>query len=93
MKTSLIIAAVLSLASVQAFAPAFRPASIVTQQNMFSGSGTGATDDDAEAQEQMEKAAKSMGMSVEEYQLGIKARVKLNNDLDSMRVTGGSEGT
>jgi DNA-binding protein YbaB len=59
---------------------------------MFSGSGTGPVDDDQEAQEQMEKAAKAMGMSVEEYQLGVKARVKLNNDLDSLRVTGGSEG-
>lgn len=94
MKTSLIVAALLSLASVEAFAPAFRPSAsvVTTQQNMFSGSGTGAAEDDPEAQEQMEKAAKSMGMSVEEYQLGVKARVKLNNDLDAMRVTGGIEG-
>lgn len=72
----------------------YRPASSVTptQKYMFSGSGTGATEDDPEAQEQMEKAAKAMGMSVEEYQLGVKARIKLNNDLDALRVTGGNEG-
>ena len=93
MKTSLVIIALLSLASVQAFAPVVRPVSMATtQRNMFSGSGTGATDDDPEAQEQMEKAAKAMGMSVEEYKLGVKARMKLNNDLDTMRLTGGSEG-
>lgn len=94
MKTSFVIVTLLSLASVHAFAPAFRPVSmsVMTQRNMFSGSGTGTTDDDPAAQEQMEKAAKSMGMSVEEYQLGVKARVKLNNDLDKMRVKGGTEG-
>jgi len=95
MKTTLVIAALLSMASVQAFAPAFRPASspaLSSQRNMFSGSGTGTTDDDPEAQAKMEQTAKAMGMSVEEYQLGVKARVKLNNDLDTMRVKGGSEG-
>ena len=93
MKTCFLVAALLSCASVQAFAPTYRSTfpAIATQRTMFSGSGTGTTDDDPEAQEQMEKAAKSMGMSVEEYKLGVKARVKLNNDLDSMRVTGGSE--
>jgi hypothetical protein len=93
MKTCFVVAALLSCASVQAFAPAYRSTfpAITTQRTMFSGSGTGAPEDDLEAQEQMEKAAKSMGMSVEEYQLGVKARVKLNNDLDKMRVTGGSD--
>jgi DNA-binding protein YbaB len=59
---------------------------------MFSGSGTGPAEDDAESRDQMEKAAKAMGMSVEEYQLGMNARMRLENDLSSQRLTGGSGG-
>jgi DNA-binding protein YbaB len=88
------VCALLSLASVQAFAPApLRPSTvIVTQRNMFSGSGTGAAEDDTEAMVQVEQAAKAMGMTVEEYQLGMNARMRLENDLSSQRLTGGSGG-
>ena len=66
----------------------------LTQQYMFGGAGSGApTEDDPEALKQMEAAAKSMGMSLEEYQLGIKARMKLNEDLSSMRVEAGNKDT
>lgn len=51
------------------------------------------TEDDPEAQKQMEAAAKSMGMSVAEYQLGIKARMKLNEELSGMRIKAGNADT
>lgn len=73
-----------------------RPASITsspsTQQFMFGGSGapTGETPEEAE---QIEQAAKSMGMSVAEYRVGIQAREKLTSDLDAARVVAGSPDT
>lgn len=68
--------------------------SSLTRQYMFGGGGGGIpTEDDPEAQAQMEAAAKSMGMSVEEYQLGIKARMKLNEELSSMRIETGNTDT
>jgi len=61
---------------------------------MFGGGGAGApTEDDPEAMKQMEAAAAQMGMSLAEYQLGIKARMKLNEDLSSMRIKEGDEAT
>jgi hypothetical protein len=38
----------------------------------------------------MEAAAKQLGMSLEEYKLGIAGRVRLTQELDAARVTGGS---
>lgn len=65
-----------------------------TQQYMFGGGGAAApTEDDPEALAKMEAAAKQMGMSVEEYKLGISARMKLNENLSNMRVQGGDEAT
>ena len=67
---------------------------MATQQNMFGGGGAAApTEDDPEALAQMEAAAKSMGMSLEEYKLGISARMKLNENLNGMRVKGGDDAT
>jgi hypothetical protein len=58
---------------------------------MFGGAGAGASDsDDPEEQAKIAQVAKSMGMSVEEYQLGLKARMKLVENLDAARVTGGN---
>ena len=55
-------------------APMVRP--VATQLGMFGGAGAGAAmEDDPEAQAQIEAAAKSMNMSVDEYKLGMKARV------------------
>lgn len=57
---------------------------------MFGGAGAGApTEDNPEQLKQMENAAKALGMSLEEYKLGIQARMKLNEDLDNTRVRGG----
>ena len=69
-------------------------ANTLTQQNMFGGGGEGvATEDDPEAVAKMEQAAKSMGMSLEEYQLGIRSRMKLNEDLCAMRIKKGDDAT
>eukprot|EP00573_Skeletonema_grethae_P004393 CAMPEP_0201693588 /NCGR_PEP_ID=MMETSP0578-20130828/6146_1 /ASSEMBLY_ACC=CAM_ASM_000663 /TAXON_ID=267565 /ORGANISM="Skeletonema grethea, Strain CCMP 1804" /LENGTH=103 /DNA_ID=CAMNT_0048179149 /DNA_START=14 /DNA_END=322 /DNA_ORIENTATION=+ len=58
--------------------------------NMFSG---GALDieeeEDDEKRTQMEQYAKAMGMSVEEYQLGMNARVKMETAINDLRVIGG----
>ena len=73
---------------------ASRATASLTQQHMFGGGGGGVpTEDDPEAQEKMEAAAKSMGMSVEEYQLGIKARMKLNEELSKLKITAGNSDT
>jgi hypothetical protein len=42
--------------------------------------------------EKMEKAAKAMGMNVDKYQLGMNARMRLENDLSLQRLNGGSGG-
>mmetsp|Transcript_4797 Transcript_4797/g.6606 ORF Transcript_4797/g.6606 Transcript_4797/m.6606 type:complete len:177 (-) Transcript_4797:143-673(-) len=61
-----------------------------TTLNMFSG---GALDieeeEDDEKRTQMEQYAKAMGMSVEEYQLGMNARVKMETAINDLRVIGG----
>lgn len=48
-------------------------------------------EDDPEAQAQIENAAKSMNMSVDEYKLGMRARQKLAEELTEARVTGGGD--
>ena len=59
---------------------------------MFSG---GALDieeeEDDEKRTQIEQYAKAMGMSVEEYQLGMNARVKMETAINDLRVIGGDE--
>lgn len=81
-------------ASSEAFAPATtrglsQPA-FVTQRNMFSGAGDAAPkEDDPEAMENLEKMASAMGMSVEEYQLGVRARMRMEEDIANIRVSAG----
>lgn len=62
--------------------------------NMFSG---GATDleeeEDDEKRAQIESMAKAMGMSVEEYQLGMNARLRMEDAVNDLRVIGGDEST
>ena len=71
-------------------APVARP--VATQLAMFGGAGAGAAmEDDPEAQAQIEAAAKSMNMSVNEYKLGMKARMKLAEELDNARVQAGND--
>lgn len=85
-------AALLCLSSAWAFAPATRPQMILTAPNMFGGAGEGVpSEDNPEELEAMKQAAASMGMSLEEYKLGISARMRLTKQLDAARVSGGSK--
>jgi len=62
--------------------------------SMFGGAGEGVPkDDDEEEVKKMEQAAKAMGMSVDEYKLGMIARTRLSKALDDARVTGGNADT
>ena len=57
---------------------------------MFSGSSLDVEEEeDDEKREQMEKMAKAMGMSVEEYQLGINARLRMEEAINDIRAVGG----
>jgi hypothetical protein len=70
----------------------YAPAS--TCQHMFGGSGEGmpAEDDPAEAAA-MEAAAKQMGIPLDEYKLGMRARNRLMKDLDASRCKAGDTAT
>jgi DNA-binding protein YbaB len=69
-------------------------ASHCTQLNMFGGAGAGMPSEDRpEEMKQMEQAAKQMGMSLEEYKLGISARGRLVESLNAARVYGGNKDT
>mmetsp|Transcript_14075 Transcript_14075/g.28373 ORF Transcript_14075/g.28373 Transcript_14075/m.28373 type:complete len:173 (+) Transcript_14075:102-620(+) len=87
-------AAFCSAPSVLSFAPsATTPRSTLsTQRNMFSGAGESAPkEDNPEEAKKMEEMAAAMGMSVQEYQLGISARVRMETQLTELRITGGDE--
>jgi len=58
---------------------------------MFSGAGEAAPKEDGDPEEakKMEEMAAAMGMSVQEYQLGIGARMRMEKQLDEARVAGG----
>lgn len=61
---------------------------------MFGGAGAGVPSEDRpEELKQMEDAAKQMGMSLEEYKLGMTARARLVEALNAARVYGGSKDT
>ena len=61
-----------------------------TKHFMFTGAGEGMpSEDDPEELKKMEEAAKSMGMSLEEYKLGISARLRLTNQMSEARISGG----
>ena len=84
-------ASALLASSASAFMPVARPAAATNAQvqlDMFGGAGAGeAMEDDPEAQKAIEQAAKSMNMSVDEYKLGMKARLKLQEELNGARVS------
>ena len=91
MKTS-ILTAIALLSSVSAFAPTYPQKNALTQRNMFSGAGEAAPKEDDEGQiAEMEKIAKAMGMSVEEYQLGINARMRMEKEINELRVKSGDD--
>lgn len=88
--SAIILSTCLTFESVLGFAPSVNARSVATQRYMFSGAGAAAPKEDDEGQlAEMEKVAKAMGMSVEEYQLGMNARVRMEEDINSLRVTGG----
>ena len=99
--SSLVLAAfTLMLSPADAFAPShprhFSVASPATTSQtasfMFGGAGEGVpAEDDPEEQKKMEAAAKSMGMSVDEYKLGVTARIRLTNELNGARLVGGNK--
>jgi hypothetical protein len=62
---------------------------------MFSGAGQAAPGEDWSPEElkQMEEAARALGMSLDEYKLGIRARFRLQKELDEARVTAGNKDT
>ena len=57
---------------------------------MFSGNALDVEEEeDEEKRLQIEQMAKAMGMSVEEYQLGMNARARMQRSIDDLRVIGG----
>ena len=90
---SIVIASTL-VASATAFSVAGTARVQQTPLSMFTGAGEGVpSEDDPEAMQQMEQTAKAMGMSVEEYKLGMNARIRLTNKLDETRLTAGDAST
>ncbi|KAL7535120.1 hypothetical protein ACHAXR_007108 [Thalassiosira sp. AJA248-18] len=58
--------------------------------NMFSGGALDVEEEeDDEKRAQIEQMAKAMGMSVEEYQLGMNARLRMEDAINDLRVIGG----
>jgi hypothetical protein len=93
---ALCIVATAWVGSASAFVPSsslnHQKRSVVTAHYMFSGAGAGMPSEDNPEQEKMiEKAAAQMGMSVAEYKLGVSARMRLTEQLDSARVSQGSD--
>ncbi len=72
---------------------AARSTSIISP-NMFSGNALDVEEEeDDEKRAQIEQMAKAMGMSVEEYQLGMNARSRMEKSIDDLRVIGGDIAT
>jgi hypothetical protein len=66
----------------------------LTRPYMFGGAGAGVpNEDNPEEMKQMEDAAKSMGMTLAEYKLGVGARARLMTELDGARVFSGNKET
>eukprot|EP00571_Detonula_confervacea_P015693 CAMPEP_0172297764 /NCGR_PEP_ID=MMETSP1058-20130122/672_1 /TAXON_ID=83371 /ORGANISM="Detonula confervacea, Strain CCMP 353" /LENGTH=175 /DNA_ID=CAMNT_0013006953 /DNA_START=32 /DNA_END=559 /DNA_ORIENTATION=+ len=102
MKTSsLIIAAcAATLSQTHAFSTSSRTVLSKPQQqsqsqtcrNMFSGGALDVEEEeDDEKRAQIEQMSKAMGMSVEEYQLGMNARLRMEDAINNLRVVGGDE--
>jgi len=92
MKVSSLLLLVVFAVSASAFttAPPARSTPL-TRQHMFGGAGAGMpSEDNPEELKAMETAAKQMGMSLEEYKLGMSARLRMTEQLNAVRVTGGS---
>lgn len=91
---SILTATALLTSSVAAFAPTAmkRPVAMTTQLDMFGGAGEGAPlEDDPETEAKIAEAAKAMNMSVDEYKMGLQARVRFEKELTETRCTAGNE--
>ena len=94
MKTSILSVFALYMGSASAFAPAakFSTKNSLIQKNMFSGAGAASPKEDDQGQlAEMERIAKAMGMSIDEYQLGINARMRMETDISELRVKVGDD--
>lgn len=95
MKISLFaVACALVLSPVAGFSVARPQRQLVTStaRHMFSGAGESAPkEDDPESLAKMEQAAKSMGMSLDEYMVAMNARIELAKTLDSTMVSAGKK--
>lgn len=61
---------------------------------MFSGGALDVEEEeDDEKRAQIEQMSKAMGMSVEEYQLGMNARLRMEDSINELRVVGGDAST
>ena len=90
---TLVIASTLAV-SVSAFSAAGPARAAVRPLSMFTGAGEGVpSEDDPEALASMEASAKAMGMTLDEYKLGINARQRLTSSLDSARLVSGDVDT
>jgi hypothetical protein len=60
---------------------------------MFSGAGDGAIKEDMDPEQikAIEEAAKAMGMTVDEYQLGMNARLRFETAIGELRYKGGND--
>lgn len=69
------------------------PSAAVTVLNMFSGGGEGAVKEDTDPDQvkAIEEAAKAMGMTVAEYQLGMNARMRFETAIGEMRYSAGND--
>jgi hypothetical protein len=62
----------------------------ISSLKMFSGNALDVEEEeDDDRRAQIEQMAKAMGMSVEEYQLGMNARARMERSIDDLRVIGG----
>jgi hypothetical protein len=87
-------ALLLSQATAFHVAPVVRQQSSLTKHHMFGGAGVGApAEDDVDEVANMEKAATTMGMSVDEYKIAMNARNKLAETLDNTMVSAGKKET
>jgi len=76
---------------VSAFSPLISQVShSLTQRQMFGGAGAAAPKEDNQGEVQkMEQMAKSMGMSLEEYQIAMNARTRMEESINNIRAVGG----
>jgi len=89
----IVVASAMFATSVAAFSVnPMATARVATRQSMFTGAGEGMPmEDNPDEMKKLEEAAKTLGMSVDEYKLGITARIRLTKSLDEARCLGGNK--